>query len=188
MYQRFGKRALDLVLSVVSIILLSPVFAITAAMIYLEDGKPIIFRQPRPGRREELFTIYKFRSMPNGTAAEPSHAAIALQPTRVGRVIRRLNVDELPQLFNIVRGDMSFVGPRPPLASQTILMKLRRASPAFHLRPGLTGLAQVNAFDGMSQERKAEYDRTYAERLSLITDLTIILRTFIYLFKPPPTY
>ena len=108
--------------------------------------------------------------------------------TRVGRLIRRTNVDELPQLVNILRGDMSIVGPRPPITSQSDLIELRRANGALNCRPGLTGWAQINAFDGMSVVRKAELDGDYAARISLRRDIVIILRTFGYLLKPPPKY
>ena len=189
MYQRFGKRLLDILLSGASIVLLSPVLAVTGLLIRIEDGRPVIYRQLRAGRAGEPFTILKFRSMRVDTPVAHSGAVgAAATVTRVGRVIRRANLDELPQLFNILRGDMSVVGPRPPLPQQTDLIELRRQGPAWHLRPGLTGLAQIKAYDGMDVATKAAFDHAYAARLTLRGDFAIIARTVLYLFKPPPTY
>ena len=103
-------------------------------------------------------------------------------------MIRRTNLDELPQLFNILKGDMSIVGPRPPIPSQQELTELRKANGAIACRPGLTGLAQVSSFDGMTVPQKAAFDGEYAKRISFVGDITIILRTFVYLLKPPPVY
>jgi O-antigen biosynthesis protein WbqP len=126
--------------------------------------------------------------MPTNTDVAPSAGMRTATVTHVGRVIRRLNIDELPQLFNILRGEMSVVGPRPALGTQTTLIERRAGGPAHALRPGLTGLAQVNAYDGMSEEAKAKFDNKYAERISVLQDVRIICLTVAYLFKPPPTY
>ena len=133
-------------------------------------------------------TIYKFRSMPLGTGDISSDQLGTVQIDKVGKFIRRTNLDELPQLFNILKGDMSLVGPRPPLPSQNQLIDLRRNSGALSYRPGLTGLAQVNGFDGMSVAEKAAFDTNYVNEVSFMNDMAIILRTFIYVSKPPPTY
>lgn len=188
MYERYGKRALDLLLSGIAAILLSPVLVVTGLAIRIEDGPPIVYRQARIGQDAQPFTIYKFRSMPTNTQVAPSAGMRTATITRVGRLIRRLNIDELPQLFNILRGDMSLVGPRPALETQRILIQRRAEGPARRLRPGLTGLAQVKAYDGMSEEAKAAYDTEYAERVSPLGDIRIIASTVVYLFKPPPTY
>ncbi len=108
--------------------------------------------------------------------------------TTIGRFLRRTNIDELPQLINVLRGDMSLVGPRPPLAQQSDVIVARRANGALTLRPGLSGLAQVNAYDGMSPMEKAVHDGAYTAQLSLLTDLKVVARTFVYLLRPPPTY
>ena len=158
MYRRYGKRLVDLFLSVLATVALSPVLLVTAAAIRLEDGTPVVYCQARVGQGGRQFTILKFRSMPIGTAVSPSAGMRTATVTRVGRVIRRINVDELPQLFNILRGDMAVVGPRPALQTQTILIADRTAGPARNARPGLTGLAQVHAYDGMSESAKAAYD------------------------------
>lgn len=188
MYRPLLKRAVDLALAVPALILASPVLLLTAAAIRLEDGGPALFVQQRVGRHERPIKVHKFRSMPVATRDVPSSQAREFRITRVGRVIRRLNVDELPQLLDIVRGDMSVVGPRPALAAQAELLSLRRANGAAALKPGLTGAAQVNAYDDMPESEKAAWDGWYAERVSLGLDLLLILRTFGYLAKRPPTY
>jgi len=188
MYARLGKRLLDILMAGSALVLLSPLLALTGGLIRIEDGPPVIYRQKRPGRNGQPFTILKFRSMPDDAPEAPSASMGTAQVTRVGRVIRRLNVDELPQLFNILRGDMSLVGPRPPLNSQEDLIDLRRVGGAYLLRPGLTGLAQVNAYDGMTAEAKAHLDNLYAKQVTFRSDLDIIARTVLFLFRPPPTY
>lgn len=118
----------------------------------------------------------------------PSNSAEALKITRVGRIIRRANVDELPQLLNVLRGDMSIVGPRPALPTQSDVIAFRKKSGADQIKPGLTGLAQVNAYDGMPAEAKADWDSRYSSSVSFVTDLKIILATAKYILKPPPVY
>jgi O-antigen biosynthesis protein WbqP len=188
MYERFGKRLVDLLLSGVAAIVLLPVLLVTGLAIRMDDGRPVIYRQLRIGRDARPFTIFKFRSMPLETEIAPSAGMGTARVTRVGRLIRRLNVDELPQIFNILRGDMAVVGPRPALESQTTLIAERSSGRAMRLRPGLTGLAQVNAYDGMPEEVKSKLDNEYAESVSLVQDLKIIAATVAYLFKTPPTY
>lgn len=187
-YRSFGKRALDIILAAVALAALSPVLAAVAAAIKVEDCGPVLFRQERVGRNGRRFTFLKFRSMPVDSETVESAAADTLQITRVGALIRRSSVDELPQLVNIVRGDMSIVGPRPPIPTQIDLIHLRRANGAISLRPGLTGLAQINSYDGMSADEKAHWDGVYAKSVSFASDLAIIVKTVAYLAKPPPTY
>jgi len=187
-YAIVSKRVLDVVLSGSALVVSSPVTVAVALAIYLEDGRPVFFRQERVGRDGDVFTIWKFRSMRHDAPALASADASDSQVTAVGRVLRRTNMDELPQLFNILRGDMSLVGPRAPLPSQEKLIRLREESGAMSLRPGLTGLAQVNAYDGMDDASKAAFDVEYSRRLSLKLDLSVIARTFGYLRKPPPKY
>jgi len=126
--------------------------------------------------------------MPNGTANQESRVATALRVTRVGRIIRRLNLDELPQLYNILKGDMSLVGPRPALLTQETLLQLRDENGSSLLVPGLTGLAQINGFDGMSDKQKAKYDGLYMQDFGFFQDIKIILATFGYLLRRPPVY
>lgn len=188
MYVRFGKRLLDVFLSGAASVLLSPLLLVTGLAIRLDDRGPVIYRQVRVGRDSQPFVLFKFRSMPVDTELATSVTMRTARVTRVGRLIRRLNVDELPQIFNILRGDMAVVGPRPALPDQATLLAERSNGRAARLRPGLTGLAQVNAYDGMSEEVKAKFDNEYAERLSFTGDLRIIAATVGYLFKAPPTY
>lgn len=187
-YSRHLKRPLDLVLSATALLILSPLLAGVACAVWLEDRGPAIFRQNRMGLSGRPFELLKFRSMPVGSAHVASSDATDLRVTRVGRAIRRLNVDELPQLLNVLRGDMSLVGPRPALPTQTRLLALRQTSAAWSLVPGMTGLAQVNAHDGMTAERKASWDAQYAERITLAGDVWIVLRTLAYLASRPPVY
>ena len=188
LYRQWLKRGLDLLLSTAALVALSPLMLLTALAIRLEDRGPALFRQARVGRGGDPFTILKFRSMAVNAGNLPSAQAGGLPITRVGRFIRRTNIDELPQLLNIFLGDMSVVGPRPALPSQASLTDLRRANRALECRPGLTGLAQVSSFDGMSDEEKASFDGAYAAHVSFWRDLSLIFRTFAYLAHRPPTY
>jgi O-antigen biosynthesis protein WbqP len=188
MYRRFFKRVLDVSIAVLALLLLSPVMLAVALLIYLEDRGSVFFRQIRVGAGGREFEFVKFRSMPEGTRSVPSTEAGSIPVTRVGRFIRRTNIDELPQLFAVIRGEMSLVGPRPALPKQDALCAIRRQNGSIDCVPGMTGLAQVNAYDGMPEEEKAEYDGEYARSLSLMTDLRVILRTFGYLTRKPPVY
>jgi len=188
MYQNFFKRAIDIALSLTALILLSPLLLIVSFAIYLEDRGKIIFRQKRVGVNGTTFEVLKFRSMPENTNEFESAQAHDLPVTKVGRYIRRTNVDELPQLVNVLRGNMTLVGPRPPLVSQVRLCEFRRENGSIGCVPGLTGLAQVNGYDGMPDEEKARWDGEYAKTMSLRNDAKIVLRTFGYLRKKPPVY
>ena len=188
LYEHRGKRILDVLISGFGLLLALPVVALTAAAIRLDDGGPIIFTQDRVGKEGTLFRIHKFRSMPVGIANIPSANAETLPITRVGRFLRRTNLDEIPQLVNVLFGSMSLVGPRPALRSQTELLHFRRENGAMDAVPGLTGLAQVNGYDGMPDAQKAEFDGIYSRSICLRSDLIIMMRTVTYLLKPPPRY
>lgn len=188
MYQLVGKRILDLVVGISALSLLSPLILVIAVLIRIFDPGPVLFRQERVGVDGRLFLFYKFRSMPVDTEIVPSEQLDNINRTWVGKVIRRTSLDELPQLFNIIRGDMSIVGPRPSIPSQVNLIDYRRKNGALQCRPGLTGLAQVNSYDGMTTAEKARFDVRYAKNISLVSDVKIILSTFFYLLKPPPVY
>jgi len=187
-YERLGKRVLDLVVAVPALIVLSPVLAVVAAAIWLHDRGPAIFRQERAGAHDVPFVLMKFRSMPVSTPNVESAQAGTLQITPVGRVIRRTSLDELPQLFNVVKGEMSLIGPRPALPSQTDVLALRRANGSIRLKPGLTGLAQLNGYDEMPVVEKAGWDGRYAEQLGLRTDIELLVKTPGYVLHPPPVY
>lgn len=187
-YERTGKRVVDLMIAV-PVALVSAPFAIALTLlIRAEDGGPAIFSQERVGRDGRAFTLRKFRTMPVDTAQVPSSEAGSLRVTRLGKMLRRTSLDEIPQIVSVISGKMSVVGPRPPLACQADLIELRRANGALRLRPGLTGLAQVNAFDGMSQKEKAAWDGRYAGKITLLEDVRVVLRTFGYLLNKPPLY
>lgn len=188
MYLRIGKRLFDVSTSVIALVLLSPILAAVCVGILIGDPGPIVFRQERLGKNETPFVFYKFRSLPVGTANLPSDA---IKPTGlpwIARFLRRTNVDELPQLFNVLRGEMSLVGPRPPLLDQLELIELRRRNGASCCHPGLTGLAQINSYDGMTVKEKAAYDGEYARSISFLGDVRILLSTIAYLRSPPPVY
>lgn len=188
MYYPVGKRLLDIGIVFWSLFFLSPILFVIACMIKIYDPGPIIFKQQRVGREGKNFTFYKFRSMPVNTGDIPSDKLGKVQLTWVGRMIRRSNLDELPQLYNVLIGDMSIVGPRPSLLSQAELIALRLENGALNCRPGLTGFAQVNSFDGMTVAEKAALDGSYTKRITLLGDIKIIFNTFFYLLKPPPVY
>ena len=188
MYRKFLKRSLDVVLSATALAAASPVMLAVAAAIYFEDRGSIIFRQKRIGSGGSVFEVLKFRSMPENIGDVESAKAGALPITTVGRFIRRTNLDELPQLINVIRGDMSLVGPRPPIPSQHGLCRLRESNGSMACLPGMTGLAQINGYDGMPDEEKAQWDGKYAETMSLLVDAKIVLKTFGYLKRKPPVY
>ena len=187
-YQAFGKRVMDILVSLSALIIFSPILLMIYFLIKIFDPGPAIFRQTRLGRNDESFILYKFRSMPVNTENIASDKISAVKIGSVGKFIRRTNIDELPQLFNILCGDMSLVGPRPPILSQAELIEARRANGALMCRPGLTGLAQIYSFDGMTVGQKAEYDGIYVNSVTFFGDIKIIFGTFSYLLKPPPIY
>jgi O-antigen biosynthesis protein WbqP len=188
MYKGFIKRFIDIIASFSVILLLSPIYLIIAFIIYIQDKGNPVFKQFRVGKNETEFKVFKFRSMPVNTSNVPSSEVSKITITPFGKFIRRTNLDELPQLFNILKGDMSLIGPRPSLGSQTELIELRRSKNVYKCRPGLTGLAQVNAFDEMPDDTKAMWDGRYVQNITFMNDVRIVLKTLIYLTKKPPTY
>ena len=176
MYERYVKRALDVVFSVVSMAVLSPLFLLIAVLIKLDSPGPVIFSQKRYGKDKALFDIYKFRSMRHAVDASGRPLPDRERLTPFGRRLRRSSLDELPELWNVLKGDMSLVGPRPLLVDFLPLFgeeEARRHS----VRPGLTGLAQVSGRNAMSWEKRLQYDLEYVDRLSLWLDLKILWRT-----------
>ncbi len=179
------KRALDIIMSLGAILILSPIFLAVAAAVLISDGAPVIYKQKRIGKDAELFTIYKFRTMKNGTrvAATNDLKESVSQITACGKILRKTSLDELPQLINILKGDMSFVGPRPLIPEEDDIHKLRLEQGVYAVRPGLTGLAQINGRDKVSIEEKVRLDKEYVDNQSLATDIKIFLKTFINVFK-----
>lgn len=188
MYVKIFKRILDLFFSVFILILLSPLILIISVLIKAYDGGKVIFRQQRVGVNQKVYNFLKFRSMPENTENVPSTSVKEIKVTPIGKFIRRTNLDEIPQFINVLKGEMSVIGPRPSLPSQTDVIELRRSRGVYKLLPGLTGLAQVNSFDGMSAEQKVDYDEKYLNEISFLTDIIIVLKTFKYFLKKPPTY
>jgi O-antigen biosynthesis protein WbqP len=173
------KRLFDIVSSACGLVVLSPLLVVIAILISVESRGPAIFRQIRVGRHNRPFIIYKFRSMRVGT---PNLATDRLTDpnrfiTRVGRVLRKTSLDELPQIWNILIGDMSMVGPRPALFDQQLLVQMRSDRGVHRMRPGLTGWAQVNGRDDISDEDKVKLDAYYCDHWSLALDMHILLRT-----------
>jgi O-antigen biosynthesis protein WbqP len=188
LYTLFWKRILDISIVFSAVILLAPLMMAIALLIKIFDFGPVFFKQKRVGRNGEIFWFYKFRSMPINTGDISSAKIGQIKLSWIGKIIRRTNLDELPQLLNILKGDMSVVGPRPPIPSQNNLISIRKNNGSILVRPGLTGLAQISSFDGMSVMQKAEYDGQYVSDISFLNDIKIIFGTFTYLLKPPPVY
>ncbi|RHE52757.1 sugar transferase [Collinsella sp. AM28-11LB] len=177
-YQRYGKRVIDLCLSLVLLILFWWVLAIVAILVRVKLGSPVLFRQPRPGRDEKVFNLYKFRTMTDERDADGNLLPDEQRLTKFGSVLRSTSLDELPEVFNIVRGDMSIIGPRPLLVKYLprYSAEQRRRHEA---RPGLTGLAQVNGRNSISWDEKFLYDVEYVDNVSLGLDASIFLRTIL---------
>lgn len=173
MYKTFFKRFLDIVLSLCGIIVLSPVYLIIALAIVIDDSGPILFMQKRVGRNKKLFNIWKFRSMKMTTPHDtPTHMLRNPEQyiTRVGKVLRKTSLDELPQIFNIFLGKMSIIGPRPALWNQDDLIEERDKYGTNDIMPGLTGWAQINGRDTIEIPNKARYDGEYAVNLTFGMD------------------
>ena len=175
----FMQRVFDITVSLILLMLLSPIFFILAVIIKLDSKGPIFFTQMRIGRDNKLFKFYKFRTMMVGT---PNVATEKLKDsknyvTRSGKILRKTSLDELPQLINIFKGDMAFIGPRPALYNQYELKKMRTKAGVHKLLPGLTGWAQVNGRDMLNDEMKTAYDKYYLENKSLKFDFKILVRT-----------
>lgn len=188
MYQRNLKRLFDILISMLIIIFMLPFMVLVSVLIAMLDPGPIFFLQNRVGKNRQLFTLIKFRTMPVGTKDVPSDSIAIKKLPLISRILRRTNLDELPQLINVINGDMSLVGPRPCLQAQRELIELRMNNGSIACRPGITGLAQVNSFSGMSNRQKAYLDGVYSSKISFITDIKICILTVFYLLKQPPVY
>lgn len=182
MYAKFFKRVMDFVLSLCALIVLSPVLLILAVLgAVIMKGNPF-FTQLRPGKDEKIFKMIKFRSMTCETDANGNLLPDEVRLTKYGKFLRATSLDELPELLNIVKGDMSIVGPRPQLVRDMVFMtpeQRRRHS----VRPGLTGLAQCNGRNAMSWEKKFEYDLIYIQKITFLGDVKILLQTVIKVFQ-----
>lgn len=179
MYKRFIKRFLDILFSLIGLIILAIPMLIIALLIKIDDKGPAIFVQKRFGKDKKFFSFYKFRSMKTNAPDVPTHLFKNPEQylTRLGKILRKTSLDELPQLINILKGDMSIIGPRPALWNQDDLIEERDKYGANSLRPGLTGLAQISGRDELDIEEKALLDGKYTENLSLLMDLKCFFGT-----------
>ena len=175
-YRRWGKRALDVVLAAPLLLLALPLLLLGGAALAAQNGGPWLFRQPRPGRHGQLFTLYKLQTMTSARNQQGHLLPDAQRLPRLGRWLRTTSVDELPQLWNVLRGDLSLVGPRPLLPEYLPLYSPQQAR-RHEVRPGITGWAQVNGRNTISWEQKFEYDVWYVDALSFSLDLRILART-----------
>lgn len=173
------KRSFDIIAAILGLILGSPIILVCMALVRATSPGPTIFRQTRVGLGEKSFTCLKLRTMHRETPHLPTHETGASSVTPIGKHLRRLKLDELPQLWNVLVGDMSFVGPRPCLPSQTALVEARRHYGLHRLRPGITGIAQIAGVDMFEPKRLAALDATYLTDMSVRTDIRLILKTVL---------
>ena len=173
------------ILSLLILILLSPIFILITLFIFIEDGYPVFFTQKRVGINHTFFNIYKFRSMKKNTPNVATHLLENPEQyvLKIGRILRKLSLDELPNLINIIKGEMVLVGPRPALYNQDDLMQLRTKAGVDKLKPGITGWAQINGRDEISLDEKVRFEKEYLERKSLWFDLKILVLTFSSVLK-----
>lgn len=187
-YEAFFKRPLDLVLAAMGLLVSSPVMLATAFLIRIKLGSPVIFTQERPGKidprtgKERIFKLYKFRTMTDARDENGKLLPDEVRLTAFGKKLRSTSLDELPELFNILRGDMSLVGPRPLLVEYLPRYDARQAR-RHEVRPGLTGLAQVSGRNGLSWEERFEDDVRYVDRITFLTDMRILLKTVSAVLK-----
>lgn len=182
LYKRFLKRLMDFILSFIAVITLSLVLIIVAILVRLKLGSPVLFKQKRPGLNEKIFTMYKFRTMTDEKDENGELLPDSIRLTKFGRMLRSTSLDELPELFNILKGDMCIVGPRP-LSVKYLPYYTEQERVRHTVRPGLTGLAQVNGRNVLSWEDKFELDIQYIKNMSFITDYGIIMKTIIKVLK-----
>ncbi|MDY0404727.1 sugar transferase [Virgibacillus sp. 179-BFC.A HS] len=175
-YASFFKRPLDFLFALLATIILSPVLIVVAILVKYKLGSPILFKQKRPGLNEKIFTMYKFRTMTNETDENGELLDDSKRLTKFGKFLRATSLDELPELFNILKGEMSFVGPRPLLVEYLDLYNETQRK-RHTVRPGLTGLAQINGRNAISWEEKFKLDIKYTERITFIGDCLILIST-----------
>lgn len=176
MYQKYFKRLVDILCSLAAIIVFSWLYIIVAILVRVKLGSPVIFKQARPGKNEKIFNLYKFRTMTDERDEDGNLLPDDVRLTKFGRLLRETSLDELPEAFNILKGDMSVIGPRPLLVRDMVFMtdiQRRRHS----VSPGLSGLAQINGRNQITWEEKLEYDLEYIKKITFLGDVKIILET-----------
>ena len=181
-YRKYGKRVFDLCLTVPALVVLSPVMLVTAGLVAVKLGRPVLFTQERPGYKEKIFRMYKFRTMTDARNANGELLSDEERLTPFGEKLRSTSLDELPELLNILKGDMSLVGPRPLLV-QYLPLYNKRQHKRHSVLPGITGLAQINGRNSISWEEKFEYDVQYAKHVTFFGDLKILFETVFKVLK-----
>lgn len=182
MYAKYIKRILDFILSLIALIVLSPVLLVVAILVRIKLGSPIIFKQQRPGKDERIFTLYKFRTLTDKKDENGNLLPDSERLTKFGKVLRSTSLDELPELVNILKGDMSIVGPRPLLVKY-LPYYTEEERHRHDVRPGLTGLAQVSGRNTISWKEKFDKDIEYVNNISFFNDCSVIIKTVIAVFK-----
>lgn len=185
MYQAFLKRCVDIICSSIFLVITSPIMLIVFILIKLNGQGSVFFVQTRIGKKAIPFKIYKFRTMLTTTPNMPTSLLIDPEKyiTKLGKVLRKTSIDEFPQVFNVLKGDMSFVGPRPVIETEYELIQKRIDAGIYKLLPGLTGLAQINGRDKISVDEKVKYDKEYLDNISPWLDIKIMFYTIFKLFK-----
>ena len=182
MYRKYIKRVLDFTLSLIALIILSPIYLVLAILVRIKLGSPIIFKQERPGLNEKIFTLYKFRTMTDEKDENGNLLPDEVRLTKFGKFLRSTSLDELPELINIIKGDMSIVGPRPLLVEYLPLYNEKQRC-RHNVRPGLTGYAQISGRNSISWEEKFNDDLMYIENITFMEDLKIVLKTVLKVVK-----
>ena len=173
------KRLFDVIMSILALLVLSPLLAVVSLIVFLDDGAPVVFRQDRVGKGDVLFKVCKFRTMRRDTRNAGFHELRGTDCfTRTGRLLRKLSLDELPQLWNILKGEMSFVGPRPLIPEEGEIRRMRAAEDIYSVLPGLTGWAQVNGRASVTDDEKVALDKEYIQNRSFWLDMKILVKTF----------
>lgn len=182
LYEKYFKRLLDIICSICALIILSPIILITFLLVYIKLGSPVLFKQERPGKNSKIFKLYKFRSMTDARDEDGKLLPDDIRLTKFGRLLRSTSLDELPELINILKGDMAIVGPRPLLV-EYLPYYTKEERHRHDIRPGLTGLAQVNGRNTLTWEEKFAFDIEYVNSITFKKDVKILLKTIEKVFK-----
>lgn len=182
MYEKYFKRILDFILSLIAIIILSPVLLIVAVLVRIKLGSPVIFKQQRPGKDEKIFTLYKFRTMTDKKDENGNLLPDSERLTKFGKALRSTSLDELPELFNILKGDMAIVGPRPLLV-RYLPYYTEEERHRHDVRPGLTGLAQIHGRNATNWTDRFKYDVEYTNKITIFKDIKILIKTIMKVIK-----